>query len=255
MANDYYNINKYLNLFPANRYNSSVSPHSHILAIGGRAFADRKEEPLFEKYILKLTGKPRPKIAFLPTASGDSSTYIVRFYATFTRLPCEPVHVPLFGRTPDLKKILLAQDAIFVGGGNTKSMLAAWSEWGIQDILWQAHERKIILAGTSAGAICWFEQGVTDSWEEDIKVLPCMGMLKGSCCPHYSGEPERKPAVKKLLKSGELQPGIALDDGAAAHFVDGKLHRILVTKKKADAYEIGGNGKVEKKLKGVILLS
>jgi aminopeptidase N len=227
-----------------------MSKQSHIVAIGGRAFADTKDPPLFEKYILKLTGKKTPRIAFLPTASGDSSAYIARFYATFARLDCKALHVPLFGRTPDLKKILLNQDAIFVGGGNTKSMLAAWSEWGVQDMLRDAAEKGIVLAGTSAGAICWFEQGVTDSWEKDIKILRCMGMIDGSCCPHYSGEAERIPAVKKLLKSGNLKSGIALDDGAAAHFVDGKLKHIVTTSKKSHAYEIALRGKsiVEKKL-------
>jgi aminopeptidase N len=228
---------------------------SHIVAIGGRAFAEPNKPPLFENYILGLTGKRKPKISFLPTASGDSSAYIARFYATFARLNCTAVHIPLFARTPDLKKVLLSSDAIFVGGGNTKSMLATWNEWRIQDFLHEANENGIVLAGTSAGAICWFEQGVTDSWEDDIKILSCMGMLKGSCCPHYSGEPERKPAVKKLLKSGLLKQGIALDDGAAAHYVNGELQSIIVTDKKASAYEIAASGKklLEKKIASKLL--
>ncbi len=210
----------------------------HIIAIGGAAFAGPDQEPLFEKYILKQTGKARPRIAFLATATGDTPRYIANFYATFSRLDCKPTHVPLFERTPDLRKTLLGQDAIFVGGGNTKSMLAVWREWGVDSILREAWEKGIVLAGVSAGAICWFEEGSTDSWAKELRTLPCLGFLPGSCCPHYSSEKERRPWFKKMVKSGTIAPGIAIDDGAAAHYVGTRLHTSVSTRAGARVYRV-----------------
>ncbi len=209
-----------------------------IIAIGGHAFAKSGKKPVFEQYILRQTKANNPRIAFLGTATGDSSRYITHFYATFSRLRCRPSHIPLFEQTPDLRKILLAQDAIFVGGGNTKSMLAVWREWGIDTILREAWRKGIVLAGTSAGAICWFQEGVTDSWEGKLMPLKCLGFLKGSCCPHYDGEKDRKPAYKKFLKSGKMKPGIAIDDGAAVHYVGKRLRKIISAEKAARAYAV-----------------
>lgn len=209
-----------------------------IIAIGGAAFAGPLQEPFFEKYILEQTGTKTPRIAFVGTATGDTPRYIANFYATFSRLDCHPSHLPLFERTPDLRKTLLSQDAIFIGGGNTKSMLAVWREWGIDVILREAWEKGIVLCGVSAGAICWFEQGVTDSWDDDLYALPCLGFLKGSCCPHYSGEPDRRPAYHQLITSGTIAPGIAIDDGAAAHFIGNDLHRVVTPKSDAGAVRV-----------------
>ncbi len=208
-----------------------------IIAIGGAAFAGPDEDPFFERYILQqATASLRPaspRILFIGTATGDSPRYVTRFYETFLRLDCRPSHLPLFERTPDLRKTILNQDAIFVGGGNTKSMLAVWRDWGIDGILREAWEKGIVMSGVSAGAICWFEEGVTDSWAGSLKPMKCLGFLKGSCCPHWSGEKDRKPSYRKMLKSGEIGPGIAIDDGAAAHFVGQKLHKILHAEKGA----------------------
>ncbi len=219
-----------------------------IIAIGGHAFAKPDKEPFFEKYILKQTHAKKPRIAFLGTATGDSPKYIANFYATFLRFNCRPSHIPLFERTPDLRKTLLSQDAIFVGGGNTKSMLAVWREWGIDEILREAWEKGIVLSGTSAGAICWFEQGVTDSWEGKLMPLPCLGFLKGSCCPHYSGEKDRRPAYHRLLKSGKISPGIAIDDGVTVHYVGAKILKIVRAEKKGvvRSVEIKGERIVER---------
>jgi dipeptidase E len=116
-----------------------------------------------DRYILAQARVPEPAVAFVPTASGDADASIVRFYTAFSGLPCRPSHLALFRRTPDLRSYLLAQDVIYVGGGNTKSMLAVWREWGLLELLREAWASGIVLAGISAGAICWFEQGVTDS--------------------------------------------------------------------------------------------
>ena len=210
----------------------------HIIAIGGAAFAKPNEKPLFEEYILRQTHAKKPRILFLGTATGDSSRYVARFYETFSHLDCRPSHLPLFERTPDLRKTILKQDAIFVGGGNTKSMLAVWREWGIDALLREAWMKGVVLSGVSAGAICWFEEGVTDSWEGKLMPLRCLGFLKGSCCPHWSGEKDRKPAYKKFLKSGKMKPGIAIDDYTAAHFVGQKLVKVIGARKKASARRV-----------------
>ena len=210
----------------------------HIIAIGGRAFAKRREDPFFERYIVEQTGQRRPKIAFLATATGDAPRYIDYFHATFKRLKCRTTHISLFARTPNLRSVLLKQDAIFIGGGNTKSMLAVWREWGVDKILREAWRKGIVLAGTSAGAICWFEQGVTDSWEKKLMPLTCLGFLKGSCCPHYSGEKDRRPAYRRLIRQKKIRPGIAIDDGAAVHFVVGKIRGVITSEKRAHAYRV-----------------
>jgi peptidase E len=144
----------------------------------------------------------------------------------------------LFDRTPDLKRTLLAQHVIYVGGGNTKSMLAVWREWGLPAILKQAWRSGVVLAGVSAGAICWFQMGVTDSWADRLAPLPCLGFLRGTCCPHYDGEPERRPALQALVAAGEVPKALALDDGAAAHFVGTRLARIVSSRPQARGYVV-----------------
>ena len=206
--------------------------------MGGGSFGASPESPVLERYVLSLTRKKRPKVCFIGTATGDADAYLARFYATFTKLGCTPTHVPLFARTPDLEKTLLAQDVIFVGGGNTKSMLAVWREWGIPKILRQAWREGVILTGVSAGAICWFDQGVTDSWAGYLAPLECLGFLPGTCCPHYDSEPDRRPSLQRFVANGALPRAIALDDGAAAHFVDRKLKRVVVSRPKARGYSV-----------------
>lgn len=212
-----------------------------IIAIGGGAFTV-EPNPRIERYVLAQTGKRNPSVCLLATATGDSDTYIAKFYAAFTKLGCRPTHASLFGRTPDLKRLLLSQDAIFVGGGNTKSMLATWREWGIPPLLREAWRRGIVLAGSSAGAICWFKTGVTDSWADRLAPLPGLGFLPGTCCPHFDGEPERRPSVHRMVAEGTLSTTLALDDGAAAHFLGRKLERIVVGRPKASGYEVRRKG-------------
>jgi peptidase E len=137
-----------------------------------------------------------------------------------------------------LRSYLLAQDVIYVGGGNTKSMLAVWREWGLPELLHEAWESGIVLAGISAGAICWFQQGVTDSFADRLRALDCLGFLRGSCCPHYSGEAERRPAYRRLVQQGEIAPGVAIDDGAALHYIDEQLHRVIASRRGVTAYQV-----------------
>lgn len=200
-------------------------------------------------YILEQAGKPHPAVCFLPTASGDASDYIVRFYSSFTKLDCRPSHLPLLRPpTADLASFILEKDIIYVGGGNTKSMLALWREWGLVELLRKAWDNGIVLAGLSAGAICWFEQGLTDSIPGRLESLACLGFLSGSCCPHYDGEPERHPAYHRLLAQHEILPGFGVDNGVALHFVDKDLLRVVSSRRDANAYVVESvSGKVEER--------
>jgi peptidase E len=165
----------------------------HIVAIGGASFRAEPENLAADRYILGLTRKKHPSICFIPTASAEPADSIAMFYDAYTRLGAKPSVLRLFRRTPDLRTALLSQDAIYVGGGNTKSMLAVWREWGLDAVLREAWRKGIVLAGVSAGAICWFDRGVTDSWADRLMPLDGLGFLADTCCPHYDSEVERRP--------------------------------------------------------------
>jgi peptidase E len=217
-----------------------------IVAIGGAGLST-DDNLLLEQYLLKLTNKERPKICFVPTASGDSQSYIDRFDTAFAQLPCVPSHLLLFRlQTADLRSFVLEQDIIYVGGGNTKNLLALWKDWGLDTIIREAWERGVILAGWSAGSICWFEEGVTDSFPGELSVLRCLGFLKGSNCPHYDGEPERKPSYHRLLAKGLISEGYAADDGVALHFLGTRLERIVTSRPHAKAYQLEKVGETVK---------
>ena len=210
-----------------------------IVAIGGGGLSTESDNLLLEQYLLKLANKESPKICFVPTASGDSQSYIDRFDAAFAQLPCIPSHLLLFRlHTADLRSFVLEQDIIYVGGGNTKNLLALWKDWGLDTIIREAWEQGVILAGWSAGSICWFEEGVTDSFPGELRVLRCLGFLKGSNCPHYDGEPERKPSYHRLLAEGLISEGYAADDGVALHFLGTQLEKIISSRPHAKAYRL-----------------
>jgi dipeptidase E len=201
-----------------------------------------------DRYVLSLAETPRPKVSFVGTASGDSDSYIERFYTSFRTLPCEASHLSLFKLNfIDLRSFVLSQDVIYVGGGSTKNLLLLWREWGLDAILKEAWAAGVVLAGLSAGSICWFEQGVTDSVEAGrLHALPCLGLLPGSNCPHYDGEPGRRPSYHRLLREGLIQPGYAADDGAALHFVGQRLLRCVSSRPSARIYRVQpGAGGVE----------
>jgi dipeptidase E len=201
---------------------------TQIIAMGGGGFSMEPDNPALDRYVLEQCGKPRPKVCFLPTASGDAEGYCLRFYTSFASLDCQPSNLSLFKPpTADLTSFLLEKDVVYVGGGNTRSMLALWREWGLDAILRQAWQNGVVLAGLSAGAICWFEQGVTDSIPGELGPLACLGFLPGSCCPHYDGEPGRRPAYHRLVSEGRIAAGYGVDDGAALHFVGGRLHAVV----------------------------
>ncbi|WNS77360.1 Type 1 glutamine amidotransferase-like domain-containing protein [Bacillus sp. DTU_2020_1000418_1_SI_GHA_SEK_038] len=209
-----------------------------IIALGGGGFSIEPENPLLDKYILNQSGKINPKICFIPTASGDSDTYIYRYYHFFEKHHCQPSHLSLFKPpTRDLESFLLEKEIIYVGGGNTKNLLVLWKEWGLDSVLKKAWEQGILLAGISAGAICWFEEGVTDSYGGGLEPLKCLGFLKGSNCPHYDGETDRRPSYHKLIASNKIKPGIATDDGVAIH-IEQDINRIVSSRPNAKAYRV-----------------
>src|SRR5262249_45277394 len=147
----------------------------------------------------------------LPTASGDNLERLVAWYEIMNELPCRPRHLRLSGPTRkarNYEKQLLAVDVILVPGGNTLNMLAVWKAQEVDAVLRTAWERGILLAGESAGMVCWFEQTLTDSRPERLTPMPCLGWLKGSACAHYRTEPDRKPRFHELLRDGQLKDGL-----------------------------------------------
>jgi dipeptidase E len=205
-----------------------------VIALGGSSSGPHKLA--IDEYLLSLTAKSKPRVCFLPTASGDSALYIKRFYQAFEKLGAKASHLSLFqSLPPSPTKALAGQDIIFVGGGNTRNMLVLWKEWGIDTILRRELARGTILAGSSAGAICWFEQGLTDSNPGGFTPLDALGWLKGSFCPHFDSEPRRRPVYRSLIRHGKLSAGYAVDDGVALHFIDGALTNVISSRPTAVA--------------------
>lgn len=210
-----------------------------ILAIGGGGVSQEPQNTLLLDFMIGLTGTARPRVCIIGTATGDREAGLVNTYRAFGRRGCAVAHLGLFTReVEDLRPFLLAHDLIYVGGGNTASMLAVWRVHGVDTILREAWEAGIVLGGVSAGAICWFEAGITDSFGPTLQALnDGLGFLAGSCCPHYDGEVQRRPTYQRLIGQG-LVPGIALDDGCAAHFRGTDLAEFVTSRPEAQAYRL-----------------
>ena len=210
-----------------------------IIAIGGGGFGRVIKDLKIEKYIKSQSSKPNPKICFIPTATGDDQGYIDNFYKAFNELGCETSHINFFKRTIDLKSHILKQDIIYVGGGNTKSMLAVWKEWGLDLILEEAYQEGIIMSGVSAGAICWFKKGITDSWAGHQATIDCLGFVEGICCPHYDEEPERIPYVKDILTNKKIDSCLAIEGYTALHLIDDKpAYSVSFGDKETDCHQV-----------------
>jgi dipeptidase E len=214
-----------------------------IVAMGGNGF-EEPYNPLLDDHILALAranrGRERPRVCFVPTASGDSQAYIAAFYAAFARR-CEASHLSLFGRTiDDLEPFVLDQDVIYVGGGNTANMLAVWRVHGLDRILVHAWDAGVVLAGTSAGANCWFERSSTDSFGPLAALNDGLGFLAGSFSPHYDGEAARRPLFRQLIGRGALPDGYASDDGGALVFRDRDLVAVVASLPAARGYRVVG---------------
>jgi dipeptidase E len=207
-----------------------------IIAIGGGGFGRNPSDGIIEKYIIDQSEKENPNICFIPTATGDNESYKVNFYSIFSQLNCTPSQLDFFKRTAKLEDLIFSQDIVFVGGGNTKSMLAVWKDWGLVQILKEAYEVGTIMCGVSAGAICWFENGITDSWADELRFIDCLGFVPGSCCPHYDEEPERRTALNNFLSEGALENCNAIDGGCALHIKDGVEYKAIVFAQDKNAY-------------------
>jgi dipeptidase E len=201
-----------------------------ILAIGGFSLGTR-----FDDLVLELAG---PRVCFVPTASGRPEEVTLSFYESFARRG-EPSHA-VFNPWPraDLREHVLAQDAIYVSGGSTANALAVWRVHGFDAILREAWERGVLLCGWSAGMICWFEAGVTDSFGPELAGMrDGLGLLPGSACPHYDGEGRRRPVYRELVAGG-FPPGYAADDGAALLFEGTELREVVAARAGATAYRV-----------------
>ena len=191
-----------------------------IIAIGGGGFGREINELKIENYIIEQSDIDSPSICFIPTATGDEKDYIENFYKAFDSLGCKTSHIDFFKRTIKLEEHISEQDIIYVGGGNTKSMLAVWREWKLDEILHKAYINGTIMSGVSAGAICWFEKGITDSWKDHQAIIPCLGFVRGICCPHYDEEPERIPFVSQIINDDLISECLAIEGFCALHIVN-----------------------------------
>ncbi len=212
-----------------------------IVAMGGGGFSMEPDNPLLDEFVLSLARTPRPRVCFVPTAGGDNDGYVARFYRAFAALDCRPAELRLFEREVlDLESFVLAQDVIYVGGGNTASMLAVWRAHGLDQVLRRAWAGGVVMCGLSAGMNCWFRQSVTDSFGL-ARLAPLrdgLGLLPGSGCPHYDGEPLRRPTFRQLIAAGELADGWAADDGAALVFTGDTLTDVVSSRPEAAAYRV-----------------
>ncbi len=207
-----------------------------ILASGGRCAE-------LDGFLLELAGRPRPRVCYLPTALADDAAAIVWFYERFTPRDCDPYHVALFGTPERPAERVGSADVVLVSGGNTANMLAVWRVHGVDAALRDAWNRGAVLSGPSAGANCWFESCVTDSFGPQLGPLrDGLGLLVGSFCPHYDGEDLRRPVYTRLVAEGALPPGIACDDAAAALFEGTELVEIVATSPGAAGYRVTPEG-------------
>ncbi|MGE0872932.1 MAG: Type 1 glutamine amidotransferase-like domain-containing protein [Kofleriaceae bacterium] len=217
-----------------------------IIAMGGGGFLMEADNPWLDDYVLTRARRQPARICFVPTASGDASSNIVKFYRAFSRRDCKPTDLVLFGsqglpRQPalssDLTGFIAEQDIVYVGGGNTANMLAVWWAHGLHKILRTAWENGTVMCGISAGMLCWFTAGVTDAFGSLAPFRDGLGLLPGSACPHYDGEVDRRPRYHALIRDG-FPGGYAADDGAAICFEGDKVSEVVSSRRSAGAYHV-----------------
>jgi dipeptidase E len=216
----------------------------HIIGLGGGGDT-REQSQLLWDYAFDIVGKERPRHLFIPTAVAEDDFDIVWFYERFAKRS-EAAHLKTFPWPPaDLRELILSQDLICVSGGSTANMLAIWRVHGIDRLLREAWENGVVLWGASAGMICWFEAGVTDSYGPELDGMECLGWLAGSACPHYDGEERRRPRYRELIGGG-MPPGVAAEDGVALHYVGTELAEAVTCRPGASAYRVtkGGEEKI-----------
>jgi peptidase E len=226
---------------------SSARIATRKILIAGGGFGEA-----FIRYMATLTGKKRPKLLYLPTASADSPSGSITWFENCAKLDVEPsVQASFIASTRQARsweEVLLTVDGIVASGGNTLNQQAIWKAQGIDVILKQAWDQGIVLGGASAGSLCWFEEGTTDSRPKELTTVKCLGFLKGSHSPHYDREPGRRPLYQKMIGSGEMKPGYACDNDAGIYFEDNEVKRVVCTRVGAKVYYVSrsGNTAVEK---------
>ena len=217
----------------------------HIVALGGGGFSMEPDNPLLDDFILSLCRRKLARVCFIPTASAESATYITKFYRAFSGR-CIPTDLTLFdsptlprrpARTLDLATFVKSQDVFYVGGGNTANLLAVWRAHGLDRLLRRAWRNGAVLSGISAGMLCWFQGGITDSFGGYRGIHDGLGLLRGTACPHYDGEPKRQAAFRRLIAQG-APSGYAADDGAALHFKGTRLKQVVSSRRDAFAYRL-----------------
>ena len=200
----------------------------------------------FIRYMAELTGKPRPKLLYLPTANGDSPQGIIGWYRSCSPLNVEASHQISFiastQQPRSWEEVFLSVDGIVCSGGNTLNQQAIWKAQGIDTVLRQAWDRGIVLGGASAGSLCWFDEGTTDSRPKELSIVQGLGLLKGSHSPHYDAEPGRRPLYQKLIGSGQMKPGYACDNDAGIYFEDNTVKRVVATRDAAKVYFVSVEG-------------
>jgi dipeptidase E len=213
-----------------------------VVAYGGGGFSTGGDTAALDDYVLGLAARERPRVCFLPTASGDADHYVVRFYRAFGGR-AEPSHLSLFRRQRGaacVRSHLLAQDVVYVGGGSVVSMLGAWRAHGVDAILREAWAGGVVMCGPSAGALCWFAEAMSAFHGEPVPVAG-LGLLPYSNTVHYDTEPRRRRMYRDHVAAGTL-PGFAIDEGAALHFVGERLERVVSARGGARAYRVRRTG-------------
>jgi peptidase E len=209
----------------------------HILAMGGGDLLAPGSK--LEDLLLELSGKPRPRVVFLPTAAADSGERIALFLDSFRTRECEPEVVTLFGMPERPAERVAAADVVYVNGGNTANALAIWRLHGIDEALRDVWLKGGVLGGWSAGGICWFDDGLTDSFGPQLQPLgDGLGILVGSFCPHFDVEPRRRSLFRQLILDGTLPAGLAADDDAALVFKGTELREVVAQRAGALGYDV-----------------
>jgi dipeptidase E len=223
-------------------------PKPQIVGFGGHEVGAPAYRAL-ETWLLGLTGKERPRLLFVPTAAAEDPLYVVRVFDAF-KDRAHVSHLDFFPWPPaELRELVLGHDIVYVGGGNTANMLAIWREHGLDEIVRDAWQAGVVLSGVSAGMICWFEGGVTDSFGPQLEAMECLGLIPGSACPHYDGEENRRPRFHELVAGG-FPGGWAAEDGVALHFEGWELREAVTAFSGKAAYRVqpGDDGAVEERV-------
>lgn len=217
-----------------------MAKQRQIFGVGGNFFVNAWQEPLLQRHLLTLTDATLPRICLLAGANGDNPADIEIFYRQINEHDCRPFHLSLSRPvTRDFEDFFLGMDIIYVFGGATKNLIAVWRDWGVDKALRVAWEQGVVLSGTSAGSICWFDSCITDSFPPIMLPLRGIGLLRGSASTHYDARPDRPSTFRKLIADGVIDsPGIATDDDTAIHYIGDELHEVITARRGATAYRV-----------------